>query len=353
MRILLSRTDSIGDVVLTLPLAGILKESFPDCTILFLCKSYTRPVVERSRFVDVVLDWEDLYTGEETKSREKKAARIFSELKIDVIVHIFPVKEICLAAKRGGIPVRIATSHRFFTWFTCNRLVHFSRKGSHEHEALLNIRLLHPLGIHKSFDTGKIAEYYGFRPPFQRADHDCMTINPDVIKYIRPGIFNVILHPRSKGSAREWGLDNFGLLVELLSLHPVNIIVAGTAGDGDSMKEFLKKYQHRVTDLTGKLTLDQYFDLIAGCDALVAASTGPLHLAAALGIRAVGLYAPLRPIFPQRWAPLGPKATFLVIEKNCNACRKSGDCTCIRSIHPQQVADILIRDVDKRCIPAC
>ena len=36
MRIILSRTDSIGDVVLTLPMAAALKQSFPGCTVVFL-----------------------------------------------------------------------------------------------------------------------------------------------------------------------------------------------------------------------------------------------------------------------------------------------------------------------------
>ena len=58
------------------------------------------------------------------------------------------------------------------------------------------------------------------------------------------------------------------------------------------MHDFLNAYRDRVTDLTGQLSLSQLVELIAHCDGLVAASTGPLHLAAAFGIRAVGLYAP-------------------------------------------------------------
>ncbi|RYG01290.1 MAG: glycosyl transferase family 9, partial [Chitinophagaceae bacterium] len=39
--IIISRTDSIGDVVLTLPMAKIIKQQFPDCRIAFLGKEYT------------------------------------------------------------------------------------------------------------------------------------------------------------------------------------------------------------------------------------------------------------------------------------------------------------------------
>jgi ADP-heptose:LPS heptosyltransferase len=67
-----------------------------------------------------------------------------------------------------------------------------------------------------------------------------------------------------------------------------------------------------------------------------------LHIAAALGKKVIGIYAPMRPIFPARWAPLGTNATYLVLDKNCNDCRRSEDCTCIRAITPEQVADKIL-----------
>ena len=103
------------------------------------------------------------------------------------------------------------------------------------------------------------------------------------------------------------------------------------------MRDFLDRYQNRITDLTGKLTLPEFLTLIGSCDALVAASTGPLHLTAALEKKAIGLYAPMRPIFPKRWAPLGINASYLVIDKECSSCRKSMDCACIRAIRPEEV----------------
>jgi ADP-heptose:LPS heptosyltransferase len=41
----ISRTDSIGDVILTLPMAQVLKLNFPDSTISFLGRSYTREII--------------------------------------------------------------------------------------------------------------------------------------------------------------------------------------------------------------------------------------------------------------------------------------------------------------------
>ena len=54
-RILIVRTDNIGDVVLTLPLAGYLKELIPGVQVDLVCRAYAAPVVRCCRHVDRVL----------------------------------------------------------------------------------------------------------------------------------------------------------------------------------------------------------------------------------------------------------------------------------------------------------
>jgi heptosyltransferase-3 len=92
--------------------------------------------------------------------------------------------------------------------------------------------------------------------------------------------------------------------------------------------------------MTGRLSLAELMAFIARADGLMAASTGPLHLASALGIYAVGIFPPLRPIHPGRWAPIGPRASVLVKDIACNACRKTMNCTCIRDILPAQAREV-------------
>lgn len=59
-RILISRTDNLGDVILTLPIAGILKKEIPGCYILFLGKKYTKPIIEACENVDEFIDWDEI-----------------------------------------------------------------------------------------------------------------------------------------------------------------------------------------------------------------------------------------------------------------------------------------------------
>jgi len=335
-RILISRTDSIGDVALTLPLAGVLKKYLPETEILFLGSAYTQPVIEACSHVDEFIDWDSL-KGIPWRAR-KEAFRSF---RADVIIHVFLVVDVAMLADLTGIPVRISTTHRLFSWIFCNKLVWFSRKNSDLHEAQLNLKLLKPLGIDVGLSREEIPEYYGLPHPLPLPNKE--TLESRDLNSVSPipspaSGFRLILHPKSRGSSREWGLENFSRLIKLLPAEKYDLFVTGTSAEGDLMKDFLEIHKERITDMTGKMSLPEFMDFIRDCDGLVAASTGPLHLAAAFGQIAIGLYAPMRPIHPARWGPLGQKAAFLVLDKTCNDCRKTFDCHCMRSISAEEVA---------------
>jgi ADP-heptose:LPS heptosyltransferase len=98
----------------------------------------------------------------------------------------------------------------------------------------------------------------------------------------------------------------------------------------------------RVVNMTGQLNLEEMISFVGHADGLLACSTGVLHLAAALGKYALGIYAPIKPIHPGRWKPIGPFATYLVRNKDCRKCGKDPYCECIRSITVDQVKNKLI-----------
>lgn len=316
--IIISRTDSIGDVVLTLPMAGIIKAKYPDCRIIFLGRNYTRDVVALSKHVDQFASWDSTDTKE--------------NLIADVIIHVFPVKEIATWAKQKKIPLRVGTTNRIFHWHTCNRLIRLSRKNSPLHESLLNIKLLSFCDIKTELPLYKVHKFYGFT--------EISGLSPEWAEMIDSSKINVILHPKSKGSAREWGLQNFAELIRIMPPSKYKIFISGTSEEGKLIKSLIDEFKH-VVDLTGKMSLREFISFIRAADVLLAASTGPLHIAAAIGKYAIGLYAPMRPIHPGRWMPLGINAQFLVVNRDCSDCRKSMDCHCIREIKPYQVLEIL------------
>ena len=77
----------------------------------------------------------------------------------------------------------------------------------------------------------------------------------------------------------------------------------------------------------------------ANSPAQAAAAEGPI--ASALGKKAIGLFAPMRPIHPGRWKPIGVKANYLVLNKDCSDCRKTMNCHCIREIKIMEVIKLI------------
>lgn len=324
--IIISRTDGIGDVVLTLPLAGVLKKLIPECKIIFLGTSYTREIVALCNNIDEFIAWNEI----ENKSESQQ----IKSLQADIIIHVFPQKKIARLAKKARIPLRIGTISRPYHWFTCNKKINLHRKNSPYHEAQLNLNLLKPLGGKDLYEISEINNYFGL--------NNIPELDKEFDVLIDKNKINLILHPKSKGSAREWGLDNFSKLIALLPEERFKIFITGTEEEGTAFRSALIAQHTEVVDLSGKMSIKQLISFIANADAIVAASTGPLHIAAALGKYALGLYAPMRPIHAGRWAPLGFHSSVLIKEKKCTQCRKSTKCECIESIMPEEVVDKLM-----------
>jgi ADP-heptose:LPS heptosyltransferase len=320
-RIIISRTDSIGDVVLTLPMAAAIKKEWPDAEVYFLGNSYTKNIIEACTFVDVFLNWDEM--------KNTNVAEKLSILHATDIIHVFPNAKLAQEAKKAGIKNRIGTTNRLYHWFTCNTRVALSRKRSSLHEAQLNLKLLQGLHIKCEYTLTEIKEMYGIA-----VEQPISSLTTQKKK--------VILHPKSRGSAREWGLQNFRELISLINPSEFEIYISGTKEEESFAQELCAGFDH-VHNICGKLSLNEFIQFIGTCDALIACSTGPLHIAAAKGIKAIGLYAPMKPIFPQRWAPIGTHSSYLVIDKDCNACKNGGSCACILQIQPQQVLDELMK----------
>ena len=321
--VVLSRTDRIGDLVLTLPMAGVLKKRMPGCRVVLLVQEYTAPIAAVSEHVDEVIDY-----GEWERLGEDESLARLEALGADAFVHVFPRPDVARLAHRAKIPLRIGTVRKAFHWLTCNRRLNFTRRGSHLHEAQLNLKLLAPLGVDTDVPREELPGHYGFT-----------RIEPlpeELAALTRTGKTNLVLHPLSQGSAVEWGLDNFAALIRRLDPDRYHVFVTGTSADGSSVRDGLPLEGDGVTDLTGRLTLPQLVSFIDACDAMVAASTGPLHIAAALGKRTVGLYSSRRPIHPGRWGPLGANAVALT--HNGAA---PGDGDRIESITPEEVVRAL------------
>lgn len=333
-RFLIAQPYNLGDVVCCLPIAGAIKQAWPKAQVFFAARSYARALVEASVHVDGYLDSDLAHNGHQW----------LKELRADVFINPSRDKTLAACAKRSGIPARVGNLRRLSVVNYCNHFVYYGREGSGLHEAQLNLKELAALGIPADFSEAEIHALYGLTrlPPLSAAWRAQLDDRR----------FKLIFHVKSNGNSREWPLEYFHALAQLLPADRFRIFVTGVPGDGECIRQQcpqLLTLPH-VTDVTGRMELGELIAFIAGTDGLLAASTGPLHIAAALGVHALGLYPPLKGKEPVRWGPQGARAESLCMATRCAPGPQScstrptcgGPCPCMYRIQPSQVAGRLL-----------
>lgn len=337
--IIISRSDNIGDVVLTLPLASAIKAAWPQCTISVLARKYVQDVVTAHPAVDNFLDWEQI-----NKLEPHAATEAIKKSQADTILHVFPQPKIAKLAKAAGIKQRIGTNRRWYHWLYCNKLVNFSRRKSKLHEAQLNMLLLQGLNLNNEYSLEQLIPMVQLQPePL------------DAIKQlIDPERFTLVLHPLSHGHGREWPVTHFASLSRTLDPKKYQVLVTGSAAEGQRLAKSELLQLANVKSLCGELSLKELLSLLNQSDGVIASGTGPLHIAAACGTITLGLFPKKSGIDIARWGPVGTKAKAITCLEPCLGCKSSADCACMRLLQMQQVLLItkgwLLQEFNKKPI---
>ncbi|MDI6765650.1 MAG: glycosyltransferase family 9 protein [Bacteroidota bacterium] len=330
-RILIVRTDRIGDVILTLPMARVLKNQFPDAAITMLIQPYTADLVENDKNVDHVL----FYKKDNNVISIFDLVRTIREYKFDVVFHAHPRFRIALLTWIAGIPIRVGTGYRWFSLLFNNKLYEH-RKDARFHELEYNLHLLKTIGC--SFN------HIDTHPIIEVAAETLEKVRNVLIEYgIHSNNKLVILHPGSGGSARDWSPKNFGIIGKLLSELPnIKIIVTGSRSEYRIVGEVVSKIGDAAVPFVDRVSLKEYSALAKLASLFIANSTGPIHIAAAVGTPVIGFYSHINAISDTRWGPYTEKKFIFVPEdkpQNCKKClrKKSVSCECMDSISVEKV----------------
>jgi heptosyltransferase III len=319
-RILIAKTTHVGDVVITLPIAGILKYYYPNAKILFLAKGAGCDIARRYHFID------EVYSDELIDSEEGLKA-----CKADVFIQVNNSKRLANAAQKAEIPVRIGSVHRIHNWSSCTHLAMISPEHKQLNKRQLDFEYLKLLNIEHQLSYADFSFLYQFKAGKK-------SIN--LSQSLNPNKFKLILHPSLITAKKyQWPLGYFKQLIQLLDPEKFQIFITGIESDKEYLHLFLdecKTLEIEVVDMVGKLNMDEFITFISHCDGLVAGSTGPLHLAAALGIHALGVYRAEK-TYIKRWEAVGYKAEVLSQPSACSKCPTGNPCRCILSILPEIV----------------
>ncbi len=325
-RIAVFRTDRLGDLILTFPVVESLKAAFPNAEVDLVVSPSTAALARLQRNVAQVV--EDTYQGIQGIGR---LVRTLRSRDYDTAIHVYPRPQHALATFLAGIPVRIGTAYRFYSVLFTHRIkVH--RKHMTEHEVDLNLTLVGNLGDRVSPIS------YGLSIPahaLRAIDRLLAEEHPDLRMHRW-----VILHPGSGGSSLAWPPEHYGLLGKELLYRGYAVILTGSERDRHSVEMVKEIISNGAIDLCGRLSVEVLLALISKAALLISNSTGPLHLADALGTRVIGLYSPFVFSSPIRWGPYTQRENVLVPKHPpCRRCMRERckEYNCMALIQPEEV----------------
>lgn len=330
--LLLIRTDRIGDVVLSLPLAEIIKKHYPDCRVSFLLREYTKDLALSNPFIDEILVLKENDSEVDFKSN----LIMLKEKKFDTCITVYPTLQIAWLVFRTGIKNRIGTGYRWYS-FLFNKKVYEHRKYADKHELEYNVNLLREIGINETITKDNI---HFFIDVDKSADEKVNKVLLDNGIDIRKSI--VIVHPGSGGSAVDLPVEKFKQLIELLVKSNIQVLITGSENEKELCEKLIA--HNLVINFAGKFSLKELVALIKKVNVFVSNSTGPIHIAAALNKFAVGFYPHLTACLPKRWGPYSSKSKIYMPESNCEDCRNNR-CTkteCMNTINIEKVHSDII-----------
>ena len=327
-RILISRTDRLGDLILALPFVETMKLRYPECKIEVLASLYASPILEGNDKIDriVRVQNDQLIISKPYKKDLLSKLRM---AKYKAVVALYPERRICYLFHKAEIPIRIGTMGRFHSFLFNYHLKH-SRKANKKHENDYNLDFLQ---FFRKGDKVTMPKVYTREKEMRNARR--IMKEQDI-----EGKF-VVLHPGSGGSAERWPLESFVRLYGQLDEAGIPVIVSGSESEGEMIDAMANKLNIKCKTITGDTDLRTLAAVLSLADVVVANSTGPLHLAVAVGTKVVGMYPSKKIMSPRRWGPLGKFDR--VIQPTSDVCTcPAGNCRCMETIEVERVAENVI-----------
>lgn len=308
--ILIVRTDRIGDLILTLPLAGLIKKQYPNSKVSFLVREYTKNLVSHHPHIDEVLVLKEL----DGNVRLFDNIKLIKQKKFDSCIVVYPRFRISLIVFFSGIKNRIGTGYRWYS-FLFNQKVYEHRKNAEHHELEYNVNLLEKLGIKINLNESNVS--YDLKTDDNALQNVIKTLIDEKIDLQKQII---IIHPGSGGSSMDLPINKFIGLVNKLDNDNYQIILTGSINEIELCEKI--KSSNKVKNLAGKFNLDELTALISKSSMFISNSTGPIHIAAALGKYTVGFYPKIVSCSKERWSPYTNKKLVYEPQIDCKNCTR-------------------------------
>lgn len=343
-RILIVRTDRIGDLLLSTPVIKALRDSYPNAYIAVMVSPYAKDIVEGNPYCDGIISY-DKEGKHKSWQRTLKFSRNLKKKKFDLAVILHPTNRVHWVAFLAGIPKRVGYGRKCGFLLT-DKIKHSKHLGE-KHELEYNLDLIRYLGIHPK-DKSLF-----------------MPLNPDSQKQIEElfeelGINNndrlLAIHPGASCSSKIWQNSRFAEVADkLIEKYGFKVLVVSGLKDIPLARNVIKLMRYPAIDLAGKTSVSQLASVLKRCQLFISNDSGPVHIASALGVPVISIFGrSQKGLGPKRWGPLGEKNKVLHKEVGCIECLAHNclkNFECLKAITVDDVlktADLMLCDLTPR-----
>ncbi len=330
-RILVVRTDRIGDVVLSTPVLQALRGAYPNAYCAVMVGPAARDVVEGNPFVDEVLvyDKDGSHRGWLASMRFALSLR---RRRFDAAFILHPTNRVHLIVFFAGIRLRFGYNRKL--GFLLNRRLAHAKHLGEKHELDYNLDVVERAGLTRE------------RPPLY------MPFSPAAEEWARqvlegagigPGERVLALHPGASCRSKRWPAERFAEAAEaLMRTYRLKTVIVGGRQDAASAAGIAGRLGPGALNLCGRTSVAQLASVLRRCALLISNDSGPVHVASAVNTPVVSIFGRKQPgLSPRRWGPLNRHDRFVHRDAGCVECR-AHDCTkgwvCLDAV---SVSDVL------------
>jgi heptosyltransferase-1 len=318
-RFLIVRLTSLGDVIHALPVLAALRDTFLRARIDWLIDRRWQPILEGNPDLNETI----VLNGSSPREFFRCGNRLRDE-HYTAVLDVQGLYKSALLARRAGAEKRIG-----FSWS-------FAREAA---ASVFYSQRVKPTGTHiidqnLALAAAAGARLEGVRFPMAVSSESQGTID----QLLRSASIEryIVLSPGGGWRYKRWPAERFGeLALKLWEAHHYRIIV--NCGPGElELGETAIVSAGIAMPIMVQYQLPELKALLMRADLVVAADSGPLHLAAALGTPVVGLYGPTD---PARNGPYGGRDIVIrnASEDDTTHDREDSDSEAMLSITVEQV----------------
>lgn len=291
-KILFVKLNGTGDVILTLPTIKAVKYKYPEARLYFLTTNEGKAVAESSGLIDKIFLFEQ---------KPPNMFFNFSRLLLNVYKEKFNIAiDFEQFARLSAFFVLFSKAPTRIGFKSPRQYKHYGFTTSvlfKDNIHMVNefFRLAYPLSI-KSKPKSLI--------PLRVSNKD-----KEFAKSLRSGeqiLLGIHAGTGNTGTSRQWPKDRFIEIINMVleNYNNVRIVLTGSPSECKLANYIYSniKDKNKAINLAGKTNFKTLFAIAKECDVFLSNDTGPMHIAAAMGAKTLGLFGPNT---PERYGPYG------------------------------------------------